>query len=226
MSSTNSELGSRMTDFRTLRPRLVVWGRLLVAILTLLALLLNFPVLAGVALVALIVLLLLPLTSLDMPMVAPGTSLNLPLIEDVTRQLSSSMSIGQVATIVLSAALRATHAEVATLAMPVEVDQFTTIQLRQGQESVQIIHPTYTGDTLVEQVLRQGRLMFSRDRTSLAMVLRHEYLVIGALSIENRQQPLSQTEADLISEIAVPAAISLHNANLLDEQQYQIETLS
>ena len=87
-------------------------------------------------------------------------------------------------TIVLNAALRATHAEVATLALPVEVDHFMTIQLRQGQESVQMIHRSHTGNTLIEQVLQQGRTMFNRDRTAVAVVLRHEYLVLGALCVE------------------------------------------
>ncbi len=199
----------------------------MLAVLTLLALLVNLPLIAGVSLIALLGLLVI---TLDTPVIkvavprarpAPRTS----VVADVTRQLSSSLSIGQVANIVLSAALRATHSQVATLAMPVEVDHFMTIQLRQGQETVQMFHRNHTGNTLIEQVLQQGRTMFNRDRTAVAVVLRHEYLVIGVLCVANHKT-LTKAEAELLSQLAVPAAISLHNAQLLDDQQYQINTLS
>ena len=225
MSSANR---SRAAEQRILRPRLLFWSRLLLALLTFAALLLMLYVIAGLLLIALIVLLLLPFEQPEvraLAQVAPS-ALRLPLIEEVTRELSSSLSIGQVANIVLKAALRATRGEIATLAMPVEVDHFMTIQLRQGQENVQIIQRSSTGDSLIEQVLENGRTIFNRDRTAVAVVLRHEYLVLGALSVENSQQTFAQAEADLLGEIAGPAAISLHNAHLLDEQQYQIDTLS
>ncbi|MCC6801572.1 MAG: PAS domain-containing protein [Anaerolineae bacterium] len=199
---------------------------MILAVLTLLAVLLNFPLIAGVSLIALLVLLVF---SLDTPVRVPvprARPVQRPaVVASVTRQLSSSLSIGQVANIVLNAALKATGGQVATLAMPVEVDHFMTIQLRQGQETVQMFHRNHTGNTLIEQVLQQGRTMFNRDRTAVAVVLRHEYLVIGVLCVANHKT-LSKTDADLLSQIAVPAAISLHKAQLLDEQQYQINTLS
>ncbi|MBI1257215.1 MAG: PAS domain S-box protein [Chloroflexi bacterium] len=226
MSSTNPELGSRVTELRTLHPRLLFWIRLLLALLTFVALVLTLHVVAGLLLIALIVLLLLPFETPETEVAAAAPPPHLPLIEQVTRELSSSLSIGQVANVLLKAALRATHAEIATLALPVEVDHFMTIQLQQGQENVEIIQRSHTGESLIEQVLQNGQTAFNRDRTALAVVLRHEYLVVGALSVEAPQQIFTQAEADLLSEVAVPAAISLHNAHLLDEQQYQIETLS
>ncbi|MEO8395710.1 MAG: GAF domain-containing protein, partial [Chloroflexota bacterium] len=226
MSSTNPELGSRIVELRTLHPRLLFWGRLLLAFLTFIALLLTLYGVAALLLIFLIILLLLPFETPPIEVPAAALLAHLPLTEEVTRELSSSLSIGQVANIVLRAALRTTHAEIATLALPVEVDHFMTIQLQQGQENVEIIQRPYSGDSLIEQVLQHGQTTFSRDRTAIAVVLRHEYLVVGALSVENPQQTFSQIEADLLSEIAVPAAISLHNAHLLDEQQYQIDTLN
>ncbi|MFN8560451.1 MAG: hypothetical protein U0703_02185 [Anaerolineae bacterium] len=45
-----------------------------------------------------------------------------------------------------------------------------TIQLRQGRETVQMFHRNHTGNTLIEQVLQQGRTMFNRDRTAVAVL--------------------------------------------------------
>ncbi len=226
MSSKNPELGSRIAELKTLRPRLLFWCRLLLAFLTFVALLLMLNLLAALFLIALMILLILPLETPQIEIQSAALPVHLPLTEEVTRELSSSLSIGQVANIVLRAALRATRGASATLALPVEVDHFMTIQLQQGQENVQIIQRPHTGESLIEQVLQHGGTAFNRDRTAIAVVLRHEYLVVGALSVENPQQTFSQVEADLLSEIAVPAAISLHNAHLLDEQQYQIDTLN
>ncbi|HVU13733.1 MAG TPA: ATP-binding protein [Phototrophicaceae bacterium] len=198
----------------------------MLAVFVLVALLLNSPLLGIVPLIALIALLVLPFQLPELPVPAPVEREPLPLVEDVTRQLSTSLSIGQVASIVLSAALRATDAEVATLALPVEVDHLTLIQLRRGQERVQMDHRAPSGDTLAEQVLQQGRTIFSRDHFSVGVVLRHEYLVVGALCVQNEEHILTRGDADLLNEIAAPAAISLHNAQLLDEQQHQIDMLS
>src|SRR5579871_5837138 len=209
MSSANTELGSRTTETRTQRTRLLFWSRVVLACFVLVALLLNYPLIAAIPLIALIALLLLPTQVLEAPPVmavpvVPIKAEPLPIAEEVTRQLSTSLSIGQVANIVLSAALRATHAESATLALPVEVDHFMTIQLEQGQDRVQMDHHTPTGETLLEQVVQQGRTMFSRDHCSVAVVLKHEYLVVGALSVENKEHMLTRAEADVLNEIALP----------------------
>lgn len=236
MSGTEYEPGLPVLASR-LRPRVLLVLRLTTLLLAMAAILINQTALAVVFLVVLFVLLLLHTPAHEIPAelatavmptptVVPST---MPLIEGITRQLSSSLSVGQVAKVVLSAALRATHAEVATLAMPAEVDHFTTLQLRRGEENVQIIQRPYTSATLIEQALHQGHnrgVMISRDNSSIAVMLRHEYLVIGALSVEGKPGMLDETQAGLLSEVAVPAAISLHNARLLDDQQYQIETLS
>ncbi len=197
---------------------------MLLALFALVALAMNYPLIAVVPLIVLIVLLALSPQTAEMEPAAPPLP-PLPLVEDVTRQLATSLSIGQVANVILSAALRSTRAETATLAMPVEVGHFMTLQLRRGQDGVQMIHRDPTGKTLIEQALQQGRTMFSRRRTELAVALRHEYLVIGVLYVESGQQVFTQTDAELLSEIAVPAAVSLNNARLLDEQQHQIDTL-
>jgi PAS domain S-box-containing protein len=223
MSSVAPELASQTRRLASLR--LLFWIRLLLAALAL-GTLLGGPVwMTALLLVALLALLLIRPPRLSIPAALPPAA-PLPLIEDVTRQLSTSLSIGQVANIVLGAALHVTGAETAVLAMPVEVDHFLAIMLQPGQSQVQMEHREYTGDSLIEQVLKQERTIFSRQHSGVAVLLRHEYLVIGVLSVENPQQIFTQTEADLLSEIAVPAAISLHNAHLLDEQQYQIDTLS
>ncbi len=198
----------------------------MLAIFVLIALLLNSPLIGIVPLIALIALLVLPLQLPELPVPVSAENESLPLVEDVVLQLSTSLSIGQVATIVLSAALKATDAEIVTLALPVEVDHITLIQLRRGQERVQMDHRTPSGDTLAEQVLQQGRTIFSRDHFSVGVVLRHEYLVVGALCVQNEEHILTRGDADLLNEIALPAAISLHNAQLLDEQQHQIDMLS
>jgi PAS domain S-box-containing protein len=236
MSGTENEPGLPVLASR-LRPRVLLVLRLTTLLLALAAILIIQTALAVVFLMVLFVLLLLhtpaqeisadvEAASMQHPMVPPST---MPLIEGITRQLSSSLSVGQVAKVVLSAALRATHAEVATLAMPAEVDHFTTLQLRRGEDNVQIIQRPYTSATLIEQALQQGHnrgVMISRDNSGIAVMLRHEYLVIGALSVEGKPGMLDETQAGLLSEVAMPAAISLHNARLLDDQQYQIETLS
>jgi PAS domain S-box-containing protein len=210
--------------------RLVFWSRLLLAVLTLLALLVSLPLLAGALLVFLFVLLVLPnLEVEEAPADAPSLDLPplpVPLVEEVTRQLSASMSIGQVADIVLRAALHSTQAELATLALPVEVDHFTTFLLWQDQETVQIIHQPQSGNTLIEQAFQQGRSLTNREHTEIAAVLCHEFLIIGVLCIEHRHRAFSTAQADILYEIAVPTAVSLHSAHLVDEQQHQIDTLN
>lgn len=235
MSGTNTNASSRNTEERLPRTRLLQIMRVALAMFALAALLLNMPLVAALLLLILVALLMYPVEAppAPEPMIiaepTPVPMVTVPLIEAVTRQLSTSLSIGQVANVVLSEALKATGAELAVLAMPPEVAHFMTIELRRGQENVQIVHHPYTGETLIEQVLRQGhqgRALVSRDGSAIAVMLRHEYLVIGALCVENKPGTLTQTEAEPLSEIAVPAAISLHNARLLDDQQYQIDTLS
>ncbi len=195
----------------------------MLAALSLVALLIGLIGLAALLLLALLALLLITAPAPPIPAApAPVT----PLVEDVTHQLSTSLSIGQVANIVLRAALRVTEAETAALALPIEVDHYLAITLQRGQEQVEMAYCSYTGDTLIEQVLKQERTLFNRQHSGVAILLRHEYLAIGVLSVENSQQMFGQAEADLLTEIGLPAAISLHNARLLDEQQYQIDILS
>src|SRR5881227_1376240 len=132
MSSTNPELGARVAELRTLHPRLLFWCRLLLAFLTFVTLFLALHLVAALLLIALIVLLLLPFETPESKVLSASVPVRMLLIEEVTRDLSSSLSIGQVANIVLKAALRATSGESATLALPVEVDHFMTIELRHG----------------------------------------------------------------------------------------------
>lgn len=238
MSGRDTEPGSPAPVSRILRhhpPRLraalLLILRVLAIFLVLVAVLFNQPVFAVFFLLLLLLLLVMPSDAPQkrVPLPVVAASAPMPLIEGVTRQLSTSLSIGQVAKIVLSAALRATHAEVAMLGMPAEVDHFMALQFRRGEDTVQIIQRPYTSATLIEQALQEGhigRAMINRDNSTIAVMLRHEYLVIGALSVENQPGMLGEAEADLLSEIAVPAAISLHNARLLDDQQHQIDTLS
>src|SRR5689334_18858062 len=101
MSSTNSELGSRMTEAKTLRARLLFWSRVVLAFFALLALLLNYPLIGVVPLLALIALLVLPLQMPELPAPVMVAAEPMPLLEEVTRRLSTSLSIGQVANIVL-----------------------------------------------------------------------------------------------------------------------------
>ena len=210
--------------------RLVFWSRLLLAVLTLLALLVSLPLLAGAMLIFLLILLILPSEEVEeaspLQQIDDLPPLPLSLVEEVTRQLSASLSIGQVADIVLRAALHSTQAELATLALPVEVDHFTTFLLWEDQETVQIVHQPQSGNTLIEQAFQQGRTLSNRDHTEIAAVLCHEFLVIGVLCVEHRHRAFSAAEAEMLYELAVPTAVSLHNAHLVDEQQHQIDTLS
>jgi PAS domain S-box-containing protein len=229
MSGTDIELGLRSVLAKTLHPRVVVSLRLVLTVSAIVAVLLQSPTVAVILLLLTILLLVFPGDAKATYPPPSSPSYTVPLIENVTRQLATSLSISQVATVVLSTALRATHAEVALLALPPEVDHFMTIQLRRGEDTIQIIQRPFTAETLLEQALQQGhqrRALISRDGSAIAVMLRHEYLVIGALSVENETQALGETDSALLSEIAVPAAISLHNARLLEEQQAQIETLS
>src|SRR3954454_18117575 len=115
MSSTNPELGSRVAELTTLHPRLLFWIRLLLAFFTFAALLLMLYVIAGLLLIALIVLLLLPFETPEIQVISTAPPVSMSLTEEVTRELSSSLSIGQVANSVLKAALRTTRGEIATL---------------------------------------------------------------------------------------------------------------
>lgn len=165
----------------------------------------------------------------------------LSLIEDIARQISSALDYNQIIEQMLDAALRATQGDSATLTL-VETDELWTVIQRESQGE---IHKTYRSrrrqDSAVEQVIRTRKPLLVSDTRELtdympssrtaclsfvAVPLTHDNAVIGVLNVESvHPRFFTEEQVSFLSGLAGHAIISIRNARLLEEHQYQISTL-
>ena len=165
----------------------------------------------------------------------------LSLIEDIARQISSALDYNQIIEQMLDAALRSTQGDSATLTL-VETDELWTVIQRESQGE---IHKTYRSrrrqDSAVEQVVRTRQPLLVTDTRELtdympssrtpclsfvAVPLTHDNAVIGVLNVESvHPRFFSNEQVSFLSGLAGHAIISIRNARLLEEHQYQISTL-
>jgi PAS domain S-box-containing protein len=168
----------------------------------------------------------------------------LSLIEDIARQISSTLNMEQLIRNVLEAAIRATQAELAALGLKTESGGLRII----GQENLDGEWHKYEflrqdSDGLMGRVLRSGEALIIDDNntmpeyiavecrgtylSSLIIPLMKEDAIIGVLNVESTVPGFFNDErTEFVKNLAGHAVISIQNAWLLEERQAQIETLT
>ncbi|MGQ9888614.1 MAG: GAF domain-containing protein [Aggregatilineales bacterium] len=167
----------------------------------------------------------------------------LSVAEELARQVSSSLDFNQIIGSVLDAALRATQADAATLALLADAGQLRVIEQRLENGvpvRVESAQPRDAG--LLGQVLKVGRpvrlpddTLFAalpssapgRYRSSLAVPLFNGEDVVGVLNVESAQRDFfTERQASFLASLAAHAVTSIENARLLAEREHQIGMLT
>lgn len=176
-------------------------------------------------------------------------SLNLRLqqlsaIEDIALQISSAMDFTTIIGNVLEAAIHTTQADFAGINLLTDASEFWTIQQYHFEGMVHKDVQVYSIDSgVVGQVLRSGTAELVRNnqahpsyqppiheydlRSSVAVPIIHEHEVIGVLNVESiRLNFFREEHVSFLNNLAGHAAISIENARLMEEREYQIVTLT
>jgi PAS domain S-box-containing protein len=168
----------------------------------------------------------------------------LGLIENIAQQISSALNVEQLIGNVLDAAIQATQADMAALALVTDTGDFHII----GQEKVdgnwQVLQlkrshargimgrvaktrqPVIIPDNRVDPDYL-ATLTYGRYVSSLVVPLLKDDEVLGVLDIESKEPHFFKAEhAEFVESLAGHAVISIQNARLLQERQTQIEVLT
>lgn len=164
----------------------------------------------------------------------------LSLIERIAQQISSALDRDELINNVLESARQATQADMAALALLTEDDKFRII----GQELIDGEWYEYSATQPKEQGIigyvalsgQSQRLSAPANEaretegvylSSLAVPLKKDQQVIGVLSVESvRPDFFTEEQESFLHNLAGHAVISIENARLLEEREYQIETLT
>jgi PAS domain S-box-containing protein len=167
----------------------------------------------------------------------------LALIEDIVQQISSSHDFNQIINGVFEAAIKTTRADAVAFALLTEADDLWVIEqhyqtgVPQRRYTVQSIDQGITGHVartgqiaLVDNNLENPHYIPLADytyRSSLAVPLMKDGVTIGVLDVESKQPAaFTRDEANFLKNLGGHAIISIENARLLEELQYQIATLT
>lgn len=168
----------------------------------------------------------------------------LSLIETVAQQITSALDHEDLIKNVMEAALRATQADMAALALLNEHNEFQII----GQEVIDGVWYEYEAtqpkdEGLIGHVARTGKtelVSYNPDApyyssslpegvylSALAVPLLKDEKVIGVLNVESVQPDFfTEEQASFLNNLAGHAVISIENGRLLQEREYQIQTLT
>lgn len=166
----------------------------------------------------------------------------LALIEDFARRITSVLNVDEIAAQVLRAALTATNADVATLTLAIDDDQFSTLRLEREGSGVAFRHlpgerslsdlPPWLRQVLDKRapcLIPDARKTYSLPdgpRSCAAVLLQRDNETLGALSVESRvARRFTPEQLSFLGSLAGHTGISLENARLLEEHQYQIVAL-
>lgn len=171
----------------------------------------------------------------------------LALIEDIARQISSSLDFQQVIEHIIEAAQRSTQANLVTLALLNDMGALTVTAQEYGfAGSGDVRRRSYTLDSNVGaagHVIRSGRQIIIPDNrrfpdyfspdgeirylSSLALPLLRDKKVIGVLTVESvRENFFTEESARFLTNLADHALISITNARMVEEQRYQVSILA
>ncbi|MFN8379741.1 MAG: GAF domain-containing protein [Anaerolineae bacterium] len=166
----------------------------------------------------------------------------LALIEDFARRITTVLNVDEIAAQVLRAALTATHADVATLTLANDDEKFTTMRLERDGSGVAFRHlpgeqvrdelPPWLRQALDERtprLIHDARKTFaatSGPRSYAAVPLQRDNETLGVLSVESKAaRRFTSEQLTFLGSLAGHTGISLENARLLEEHQYQIVAL-
>lgn len=166
----------------------------------------------------------------------------LALIEDFARRITSVLNVDEIAAQVLRAALTATHAGVAILTLANDDDKFTTFRLERDGSGVAFRRlpgercaselPLWLRPVLDERApcliadIRKDYSTAKGPRSYAAAPLQRDNEVLGALSVESKAaNQFTPEQLSFLVSLAGHTGISLENARLLEEHQYQIVAL-
>lgn len=166
----------------------------------------------------------------------------LALIEDFARRITTVLNVDEIAAQVLRAALTATNADMATLTLANDDEKYTTLRLEREKGGVAFRHlpgerslselPPWLRQILDERTPRlipDARKAFpasSGPRSYAAVPLQRDNETMGALSVESKAaRRFTPEQLSFLGSLAGHTGISLENARLLEEHQYQIVAL-
>jgi PAS domain S-box-containing protein len=165
----------------------------------------------------------------------------LALIEDIARQISTSLKFDLISEHMLEAALKATNSETAMLSLLTDGGKlWSVMQYDQHGDLRRSYRARGLRDSLIEQVTRSRRPHLIADthlgggvgdllpgsRSIAAVPLEREGGVIGVLSVASGEpRHFTDEQLSFLTSLAGHAVISIENARLLEEHEYQIATL-
>jgi PAS domain S-box-containing protein len=165
------------------------------------------------------------------------------LVEEIAKQVSSSLNFNQIISNVLEAAARATQADLVLLALLTDADQFWIIIQHYANGQVYKSYSSRSKDQgIVGEVVRTGKTILLRDnntsstyytdapglyRSSLAVPLVRGDKIIGALNVESIHESFfNEDQASFLNNLAGHAVISIENARFVEERQQEIDMLT
>ncbi len=167
----------------------------------------------------------------------------LGLIEDIARRITTVLNTDEIAAQVLRAALTATGADAAVLTLANDDGRFTTLRLERERGSITFKHmpgqqPREALPAWLRRVLEARTPQLTPDlRKSepdsdmpicsfAAAQLDRDGEAVGALSVESTAaRRFTPEHLSFLTSLAGHAGISLENARLLEEHQYQLVAL-
>ena len=168
----------------------------------------------------------------------------LALIEDLARQISSTLDFNQIVKHMLEAAIRSTQAQYAALILLMEPGstRMIVIDYTNGKFSRYFMN-FGLDDSIIGQTIRTGTTKLTPDtrsnpyyvaprtgttyRASLAVPLIQETNVLGVLNVESESTGgFTEAHVGFLSNLAGHAVISIGNARMMEERQYQVKVLT
>ena len=169
---------------------------------------------------------------------------HLALIEDLARQISSTLDFNQIVKHMLEAAIRSAQAQYAALILVTDAGspRMIVIDYTNGKFSRYFMN-FGLDDTIIGQTIRTGATHLTPDtrsnpyyvaprtgmtyRASLAVPLIQESNVLGVLNVESETAGVfTEAQVGFLSNLAGHAVISIGNARMLEERQYQVKVLT
>lgn len=165
------------------------------------------------------------------------------LVEDIAKQVSSSLDFNQIISSVVEAALRATQGDIAALGLKNDSQQLWVMEQRYVAGSIQKTFLNQPADRgIIGQTMQSGRPVLSPDHrlaadyitdfpgiyhSSVAVPLIDDEKTIGALNVESGQENFFNDEhIRFLSSLADHAVTSIRNARYLEERQHEIDMLT
>ncbi len=166
----------------------------------------------------------------------------LALIEEIAQNISRELNLDQIILNVLDAAIRTTHADLASLALVQPSNKLKVIGRRITNGDIETFSNEFEfGEGVLGQAIQQNDILIIGDNSmapyyrtqypneyhsSLAVPLQKDRQAIGALNLESKTPDYFREEqVSFIRNLAGHAVISIENANLLRERNEQVHIL-